>query len=81
MPPKPSLPTSRHHIMLFDEDWDWLEAEYGPGGHKSEVGISRAIRTIIHARVQGMKAKINGEIDKLRDVQRKEEKGPDANDE
>lgn len=64
------MPQSRRHIILFDEDWDWLVQAYGPGGFKSEVGVSNAIRTIIHQRVLGMKAKMNGELDQLRDAQR-----------
>lgn len=56
--------------MLYDEDWKWLTQEYGAGGHKSEVGTSRAIRTIVHQRVQGMKAKINQDLDNMKDSQR-----------
>lgn len=64
---KAILPQSRHHVLIFDEDWDWLTQNYGPGSYGSQIGISGAIRAIIHQRVLGMKAKANGELDKLQD--------------
>ncbi len=70
MSKKSTLPQSRHHIIIFDEDWEWLSQNYGPGSHNSMVGTSGAIRAIIHQRVLGMKAKANGELDRLRDEQR-----------
>lgn len=69
---KSGLKTSRRHVLLNDEDWEWLSQQYGPGGFKSHVGVSRAIRTIIHQRVEGMKARAAGIIDQLRDEQRPE---------
>lgn len=64
---KSRLPQSRHHILIYDEDWNWLNQNYGPGSFGSAVGISGAIRELVHQRVIAMKAKANGELDKLRD--------------
>jgi hypothetical protein len=63
MSKKAVLPQSRHHILIYDEDWAWLELHYGPGGAKAELGISGAIRAIIHQRVLGMKAVANKTLD------------------
>lgn len=40
-------------------------AEYGPGS-KNHVGVGVAIRTIVHAKVQDMKAKANLAYDRIR---------------
>lgn len=70
MSKKSTLPQSRRHILIFDEDWEFLTKIYGPGGAHSEVGISGAIRAVVHQRVLGIKAKMNGELDRLRDEER-----------
>lgn len=49
------LPSSARHILIYDEDWEYLKFNYGPGGPKAELGVSRAIRAIIHQRIKGMK--------------------------
>ncbi len=70
MSKKSTRPQSRHHILIYDEDWEFLSQNYGPGSHNAALGISGAIRGIVHQRVQGMRAKMAGEVDKLRDEQR-----------
>lgn len=54
MPKKLNLPSSKRHVLLFDEDWEYLEARFGPSGIRP-VGISRVIRAIIHQKVQALK--------------------------
>lgn len=70
MSKKSTLPQSRHHILVYDEDWEFLQQNYGPGSAAAAVGVSGAIRAIVHQRVLGVKAKANGELDRLRDEQR-----------
>ncbi len=70
MSKKSTLPQSRHHILVYDEDWEWLERHYGPGSANAQVGISGAIRAVVHQRVLGMRAKANKIIDGLQDDQR-----------
>lgn len=70
MSKKSRLPQSRHHILVYDEDWEFLMQNYGPGSHNSQLGVSGAIRAVIHQRVLGMKAKANRELDTLRDEDR-----------
>lgn len=53
---KSELPKSRHHIMLYDEDWDFLEANYGKVS-ATPIGASAAISAIVHAKVRQLKAK------------------------
>ncbi len=64
---KSRLPQGRHHVMLYTEDWEFLVQSYGPGSAHPEVGPSGALKEILHQRVQGMKAKINGELDRIKD--------------
>ncbi len=61
------LPSSRHHIMLFDEDWEFLNRAYGKPGGMHAIGVSEAIRAIVHAKVVSLKAKANSEYDRIRD--------------
>ena len=62
---KVSLPQSRRHVQIFDEDWDFLMQEFGPGA-KNNIGVGVAIRTIVHAKVSDMKAKANEAFDQIR---------------
>jgi hypothetical protein len=48
MTKKALLPQSRHHVMIYDEDWKWLERHYGPGSQHEKVGISGAVKTLVH---------------------------------
>lgn len=72
-----SLPQSRRHIFVYDEDWDFLVENYGPGAEKA-MGVSTAIRTIIHAKVLGLKALANQRYDKIREELRKAGGDPEA---
>lgn len=63
MSKKAPLPYSRHHILIYDEDWEFLEKAYGKGSPHEALGISGAIRAIIHQKVLGLKAKINQQLD------------------
>ena len=63
MTKKARLPMNKHHVLIFDEDWEFLDRHYGPSS-ESRYGISSAIREIVHAKVNGLKAKMNAELDK-----------------
>ena len=49
--------------MIYDEDWRFLEQNYGPGSANSALGISGAIKAIIHQRILGIKARVNESLD------------------
>lgn len=53
---KSDLKKSRHHIMLYDEDWDFLATNYGPNS-RAPIGISEAITKIVHAKISEMRAR------------------------
>lgn len=59
-------PTERFHSVLFTEDLEFLRDRYGPGSEKAHIGISKAIRTIVHQRVQGIKAQEIAKYDQLK---------------
>jgi hypothetical protein len=48
MTKKALLPQSRRHVMIYDEDWQWLERHYGPGSPHEKIGISGAVKTLVH---------------------------------
>lgn len=62
---KNALPSTPRHVAIYDEDWEFLLREYGPGS-KSNFGVSNAIRAIVHAKIQQLKAKANEEYDRIR---------------
>jgi hypothetical protein len=66
MTKKSTLPQSRRHILVFDEDWEFLEQEFGKQS-AHPIGVSEVIRMIVHARVTGLKMKANTEYDRIRD--------------
>ena len=53
---KIELDTDRFHIVLFKDDVEFLEAEYGKNSAKP-VGLSFAVRAIVHAKVEDMRAR------------------------
>ncbi len=61
--------------MIYDEVWSWFEKNFGPGSANAGIGISKAVNHVLHQRVQAMKAKENGELDRMRDIQAQEAKG------
>lgn len=68
MPPKASLPSTPRHIRIFDEDWTFFEAHFGRMSQRP-MGVSKAIRGIIHAWAERMKAKadateLGGEVER-----------------
>jgi len=61
---KARLPQSRRHIFVYDEDWEFLHQAYGPGTI-TRLGVSGAIREIIHVKVVSMKGKLEQTYDRL----------------
>ncbi len=59
---KIELPSTPRHVRIFDEDWLWLMQNYGPGT-PGEVGVSNAVRKIVHAKVQAMRGQVNSKLD------------------
>lgn len=69
---KAILPQSRHHILVFDEDWEFLERHFG-NQSVSRIGTSSAIRTIIHAKCNGLRALQNNALDRFAQKVKEEE--------
>lgn len=59
---KSTLPQKAHHILVFDEDWVFLEQAYGKTS-AHPLGVSTVIRAIIHQKVLSIRAKINANLD------------------
>lgn len=54
MPKKVHLPSSTRHILLYDEDMDYLQSRFGPHGTQP-VGVSAVVRAIIHQKVLSLR--------------------------
>lgn len=50
MSKKSRLPQSPHHVLIYDEDWEYLETRFGPTGFRP-VGVSAVIRGLVHNKV------------------------------
>ena len=61
----------RVHIMLFKDDVEFLEQEYGKNSRKP-MGLSAAVSVIVHAKVQDMQSKA---AEAFEAMQRKKETG------
>jgi hypothetical protein len=57
MPRKVRLPQSPHHVMIYDEDWVYLEGLFGRHNGPQAVGTSAAIRRMVHSWCQRMRAR------------------------
>lgn len=54
---KSAIPQSRRHILVFDEDWEYLESQYGRPYGVTPLGTSAAVRLLIHKYVRKLKAR------------------------
>jgi hypothetical protein len=54
MSKRSQLPQSRHHVMIFDEDWQWLDLAFGKYS-RSRLGPGVAIRQIVHRHVRQLR--------------------------
>lgn len=61
MSKKSILPQRRRHVMMYDEDWDFLLSYYeqDPQGRPSP-GV--AVKEVIHKRVMAMREQINARL-------------------
>lgn len=66
------LPQSRHHVLIFDEDWNWLDDNYGPNS-PSRMGVGVAIRKIVHYHVKQIRQKAQEAADAREQVPSEEE--------
>ncbi len=57
MPKLSNLPSSRRHIMVYDEDWAFL-SEHFAKGTEANMGEGVAVRELIHKRVIAMRQAI-----------------------
>ena len=48
---------SRHHIILYDEDWDFLE-KLTEGQTGTQISVSQIIRQLVHKRVKELRVKL-----------------------
>ena len=62
MTKRAEYPTTAHQIYLYDEDWAFLSTHYGPGGLNPEIGISQAIRLLLHKQVRQIRERQNARI-------------------
>ena len=62
MPPSIEAPSTRRHLMIRDDDWEFLNMAYGPGS-RSKMGISNALRELIHTSVMRMRARVEARLD------------------
>lgn len=53
-----ALAASRHHIVIYDEDWAFLEENFGPGTD-ANLSPGVAAREIIHKRVMFLRERQN----------------------
>jgi hypothetical protein len=56
MSKKVNRPQSRRHIFVYDEDWEFLETNFGLTS-QARIGTSATIREIIHKWVKHLKNK------------------------
>lgn len=57
MTKRSTLPQTRRHILVFDEDWELLQRLYGEGS-ESRLGVSAAVREIVHAKCQQLRQQL-----------------------
>lgn len=61
MPKALEKPATRRHILINDDDWEWLVQQYGRGD--GGLGVSTAVRTIIQRAVAIGRNQVQAQID------------------
>lgn len=51
---KSTIPQTPRHVLIFDEDWEFLKRYFGPQGIRP-IGVSPAIRAMIHKMVTNIR--------------------------
>lgn len=58
MPRKPDMPKVRVHLMIFQEDFQFLKEQYDRDiGIAAPIGVSEAASRILHTKVMELRAK------------------------
>jgi hypothetical protein len=47
---KARLPQTPRHVLIYDEDWEYLETRFGQVGIRP-IGVSNVIRAVIHQKI------------------------------
>jgi len=63
MSKKSRLPQSRRHILVYDEDWQFIHSLCGPDGARADIGVGNFIRELVHSKVSELRAKYNSLLD------------------
>lgn len=65
MSKKARFPQTPRHVLIYDEDWAYLESRFGPAGVKP-VGVSTVVRALIHREVLAWREAENAATDAAR---------------
>lgn len=63
MSKKSDRPQHPRHVMIYDEDWDYIERNYGRQSGTSAIGSSAVVRALVHKWVQGQRARAQQALD------------------
>ena len=62
-------PTVARHVLLFESDWTFLEANFGRHT-EARLGAGNAVRAIVHKHVEAIRAAQIAAVDELPDSSR-----------
>lgn len=65
MSKRSAKPQRARHVVLLDEDWDYLTKLYGPQS-STPVGVSEMIRTLVHRACERLREAEEGKVEQLR---------------
>ena len=51
-------PVVDKHILIYEEDWAWLKANFG-----GRIGVNQAIRDMVHGRVVALRTRQQEKMD------------------
>lgn len=66
-------PQSNHHLMIYDEDWQFLSEHYGPNGLVKGMSISEVVKKIVHQKIFAMRQKLAERLDREHAANNQEE--------
>jgi hypothetical protein len=65
MSKRSAKPQRARHVVLLDEDWEYLNKLYGPQS-SNPIGVSEMIRTLVHRACERLREAEEGKVQAMR---------------
>lgn len=68
MTKRAARPQHARHVMIWDDDWEFIEAQFGRANGPGSIGASGAIRALVHRWVGVLRSRARVSLDQQQQV-------------